>query len=554
MTGENAAPSQPFGGKYRPIAILGQGGMARVLLTVTQSGPGVHKLLVVKELKADLVHDAEFVAMFVDEARLAARLNHPNVLTTYEIGEANGAPFLVMEYLDGQPLHAVLPRIGRAAMPLAMHLHVLLKALEGLHYAHELCDFDGSPMHAVHRDVSPQNVFVCYDGQIKLLDFGIAKTSGSIARTEAGMFKGKLGYIAPEQITSPTVDRRADVFSVGVMLWEALARRRLTAGDSEAIVVSKRTSGIFPRIEDFNPDAPRDLVRICERAMALSPDDRFPTAEAMRAALEAAVIAAGMRVTDHEVGDLVTRAFSVERAKIQTDILAQLASATLSGSYPHVDLPNLSRESTPASAAISTATPELARAPAGISPRSVPPGEPATLTLSRIARPRHGRASLPWLVGGGLAALIGVLGGVALVVQRSRAATSAPAATAAPTARQTTALPAPPEAPASITVDVRVHPTSTRLSLDDTPLGAGPFHASVPKDGRTHELRASAPGYLPQERSAVFDRSVDLSITLVAVPPDVRPTVTGAGTDTAGADLKTSPHPKHSIDEKDPYK
>jgi serine/threonine-protein kinase len=222
MTGESGAPATSFGGKYRPIATLGQGGMARVLLTVAQSGPGVHKLLVVKELKPDLVKDAEFVTMFVDEARLAARLNHPNVLTTYEIGESGGAPFLVMEYLEGQPLHAVLPRVGRTAMPLTAHLAILQKALAGLHYAHELRDFDGSPMNVVHRDVSPQNVFVCYDGQVKLLDFGIAKASGSVARTETGVFKGKLGYIAPEQITSPTVDRRADVFSVGVMLWEAL--------------------------------------------------------------------------------------------------------------------------------------------------------------------------------------------------------------------------------------------------------------------------------------------------------------------------------------------
>lgn len=554
MTGQGATPLQAFGGKYRPIAILGQGGMARVLLTVTQSGPGVHKLLVVKELKPELVGDAEFVAMFIDEARLAARLSHPNVLATYEVGETNGAPFLVMEYLDGQPLHAVLPRVGRAAMPLSVHLHVLREALAGLHYAHELCDFDGSPMHAVHRDVSPQNVFVCYDGQVKLLDFGIAKTSGSIARTEAGMFKGKLGYIAPEQITSPTVDRRADIFSVGVMLWEALARRRLTAGDSEAIVVSKRTAGNFPRIEDFNPDAPRELVRICERAMALSPDARFPTAEAMRADLEAFMAAAGMRVAGHEVGELVARAFSAERAKIQAAVLERLASATISGAFPHVELPNLSRESTPASAPISMAPSGIAGAPAGAPPRSVPPGEPATLTLSRVARPRLGRASLPWLVGGGLAALIGVLGGVALVVQRSRPAPSAPAATAAPTARQTANGPAPPETAASITVDVRVQPASARLSLDHTPVGTGSFHASVPKDGLTHALHASAPGYLPQERSAVFDRSVEITMALAPAPRAVPGSATAAGTDTAGADLKTAPHPKHSIDEKDPYK
>src|SRR5581483_1762570 len=199
-------------------------------------------------------------------------------------------------YLEGQALHAILPRVGRTKMSLPAHLWIICKCLAGLQYAHDLRDFDGTPLHVVHRDVSPQNIFVCYDGQVKLLDFGIAKAAGSAARTETGVFKGKLGYISPEQITGEPVDHRADIFSVGVMLWEALTWRRLTAGDPEAVVLSKRTSGAFPRVKDINPEAPSELARICEKAMELKSEHRWPNAHAMQSAIEEFMHTSGMRV------------------------------------------------------------------------------------------------------------------------------------------------------------------------------------------------------------------------------------------------------------------
>jgi eukaryotic-like serine/threonine-protein kinase len=208
-------------GRYQLITKLGHGGMARVLLMVARGRSGVSKLLVVKELLAEIKEDPEFLAMFLDEARLAARLNHPNVVQTYEVSEDGPTPVIVMEYLEGQSLAAVLNRIGRAQMPLQLHLHILLQALTGLHYAHELRDFDGTPLGVVHRDVSPQNIFVTYEGQVKLVDFGIAKASSSSGRTRTGVFKGKVAYASPEQTASSTVDRRSDVFAVGVMRWRS---------------------------------------------------------------------------------------------------------------------------------------------------------------------------------------------------------------------------------------------------------------------------------------------------------------------------------------------
>ena len=179
-------------GKYQLIGELGHGGMAKVYLALAAGPAGFNKLVVIKQILTELGEDSDFLAMFLDEARLAARLNHPNVVQTNEVGEDNGRYFLCMEYLEGQPLNRVLTRLVTKAtlgsrLPLAQLLRILSDALSGLHYAHELCDFDGSPLSVVHRDMSPHNIFVTYSGQVKLVDFGIAKAQSSSVETRAGI-------------------------------------------------------------------------------------------------------------------------------------------------------------------------------------------------------------------------------------------------------------------------------------------------------------------------------------------------------------------------------
>lgn len=529
--------------------------MATVLLTVMQSAPGVNKLLVVKALKPELVSDTEFVTMFVDEARLAARLNHPNVVQTYEIGDSHDGPFLVMEYLEGQALHAILPRVGRTKMSLPAHLFVITKCLAGLQYAHDLRDFDGTPLQVVHRDVSPQNIFVCYDGQVKLLDFGIAKAAGSAARTETGVFKGKLGYISPEQITGEPVDHRADIFSVGVMLWEALTWRRLTAGDPEAVVLSKRTSGAFPRVKDINPDAPPELARICEKAMELKSEHRWPNAHAMQTAIEEFMHTSGMRVSEREVGHIVGEAFSTERGKIRAAIEAQLASATMSGSFPRQVISLATADasgSTPPPGMVQTRQAPLS---SPVMPKSVAPPDPSSVTLNHFAQPAY-RTMLPWIIGGGLAALIGIVSGIVIVANR-HSSTDPIGSASAPTTRPTATTPATNDvAPEACDVQVKVSPSNAKLTLDGAPLAGNPFHANYPRDGSQHKIRATAPGYFPEERAIAFDRDTSIEIALKPVPagtyvPPTQPQPTDTG---MGVDIKRDPRPKHTIDEKDPYK
>src|SRR5687768_15373108 len=245
--------------------------MAEVYLAVLKGSAGFNKLQVLKVLRCDQqeLERAELVRMFQDEARLAARLNHPNIVQSYEVGSENGHDFIAMEYLDGQPLNQVRQRdfAKSGDFPLEMQLFVLCQVLEALEYAHTLADYDGRPLHIVHRDVSPQNVFVTFAGQTKLVDFGIAKTLDS-CQTRVGVVKGKVHYMAPEQIAGQKVDHRADLFSVGVMLWEAIARRRMHDKDSVYEIMRKVAMAELPRIRDVASDVPEELERILNRALA----------------------------------------------------------------------------------------------------------------------------------------------------------------------------------------------------------------------------------------------------------------------------------------------
>src|SRR6188768_690284 len=255
-------------GKYRTLFELGQGGTATVSLAVARGPEGFRKLFVVKQLRSVYAQDPDFRAMFMTEARLSARLNHPHVVQVYEVFEREATPIILMEYIDGQTLDTVLT-LSEPKLPLDLHLRILADVLSGLHYSHELLDLKHEPLNVVHRDVSPHNVMVSYEGVVKVLDFGIAKLSGSTVETEAGVIKGKLRYMPPEQIAGEDVDRRADVFAVGVMLWEALSGSKLWKGLSDATIMNRVLHGQIPLpTSSGGADIPPELVAICMRALA----------------------------------------------------------------------------------------------------------------------------------------------------------------------------------------------------------------------------------------------------------------------------------------------
>lgn len=288
------APSQELEGpiqfgRYTVLARLGSGGMAEVLLAMFRGDHGFQKLVVLKRMHAQLASDEHFVRMFLDEARLAARLNHPNVVGTSEVGEVGGVYFLAMEYLEGLSFDRVARHFfsGNSTIPLGFLLKVMCDILEGLHHAHELRDYDGRPLRVVHRDVTPSNIFVTVDGVAKVLDFGIAKAAMQDEATRTGTLKGKLSYMAPEQFYPDPIDRRADLWALGVVLWEMCTGRRLFKGANDAATYRNIVSAEVPSVSRYRGDAPASLDAVIHAALSRDRDARYPDAEAMRRALHA---------------------------------------------------------------------------------------------------------------------------------------------------------------------------------------------------------------------------------------------------------------------------
>ena len=302
--------------KRRLLLELGRGGMGTVYLAATSGPGGFQKLSVVKRLTPDLACDPDFLKMFLDEARLAARLNHPNIVQTLEVGADERGHFIEMEYMEGQSLQTLVRGAAKShALTTPLAIWILAQTLAGLHHAHELTAYDGTALHVVHRDVSPHNVFVTYDGAVKLLDFGIAKAADSSSRTATGVFKGKLHYMAPEQVLLRPVDRRADVFAVGVILWQLLTGERLWGGLADHEVVEKLADGCIPSPRSLAPEVPEDLDAICMRALAATPDERYATAADFEAALEDHLERSGARPTPRQLGKVLCAFFRLERFK-----------------------------------------------------------------------------------------------------------------------------------------------------------------------------------------------------------------------------------------------
>ncbi|MCU0656961.1 MAG: serine/threonine protein kinase [Polyangiaceae bacterium] len=457
-------------GKYRVVGLLGRGGMAEVALVVAGDREATSKLLVVKRILEEHAADPEFVTMFMDEARLALRLNHPNVVQTFEVDSEEHVPFLTMEFLAGQPLNKMMlsERSRHSSMPLAMKVHLVSQWLQGLQHAHTLCDYDGTPLQVVHRDISPHNLFVTYDGVAKVVDFGIAKAAGRMQQTQAGISgpKGKARYMAPEQARNEEVDHRADVFAMGIVLVELLTRQRFWPLNIDEI--SLLLELFHNRIPSFIPPEglPPGLTAIVQRAIAPDAADRFPSAEAFRLALDDLCLQEGFRVSSAEVAAWMKESFSLDRERLQEQIRQALARLNAPASAP-------------------AAPPEAAPEPAAVPP----------------APSRH----LPLLLG---ALTVGVfLGGFALSRTRvtrgdGQALPSASAALAPPPASAEPPAPSPAPLVVSATPAPSASASATPGASARPVAPASPVASSAVRPGRPRP--APSPDPSPRQPPPLF--------------------------------------------------
>ncbi len=336
--------------RYELLAELAAGGMATVYLARLGGAGGFQRLYAIKKLHPHLAHEREFVEMFLDEARLAARIHHPNVVPILEVCTNDVGYYLVMEYIEGESLARLLSRCASRGerIPWKIGAKVVLDSLAGLDAAHTLTDDFGEPLNIVHRDVSPQNVMVGVDGTARITDFGVARAASRLTTTRAGQLKGKLGYMAPEQAQGENIDRRADIFAMGVILWETLAGRRLfkVRGDSsDAELLNRLLYEPIPRLSESVTDVHPAFDEICAKALDRRLSARFSTCAEFADALEAACRSAGAVASTREVAAFVDEVAGPEIAA-QREIVRNWVARSQIGSVQRTDGATPSQTST----------------------------------------------------------------------------------------------------------------------------------------------------------------------------------------------------------------
>jgi serine/threonine protein kinase len=448
------AALESFGrfGRYTLLRPIASGGMAEVHLASFRGAAGVETLVAIKRILLEHARDPEFVAMFLNEARIAATLHHANVVQAYDFGCEDGRYFLAMEYLRGQDARRIVQELaqGGRRIPLAIATAIGIGAAAGLHYLHEKRDAAGQPLGLVHRDVSPANIFLTEDGIVKLVDFGIAKAVRGTGETRAGTLKGKVSYLSPEQCRSERLDRRSDVFSLAIVLWELTVGRRLFDGGSDLTTLNAIDRCDPPRPSRLVPRYPRELERILVKGLARDRDRRYQTAAEMQDDLEAFARAHRLAVAQGSVSSFVR---------------------TLSGARDHLTVAAVEPEN--------DLTPPAARAPSD--GRGGPRGRTRVLRPSPwsapalVWPPRRHRAPLAAL---GLLALAAIGGLPALWFAHRRAPTGA-----APPIAASLAKARPPRETGSAAP--LIHPVVSAAAPPSSP--ADPPGAPAPAPRKKHD-------------------------------------------------------------------
>jgi serine/threonine protein kinase len=330
-------------GRYVLLDRIGAGGMADVFRAIMPGVEGFQRTFVVKRILAERAKSPYFVEMFIQEARINAILHHPNIVQVFDFGNVGGTYFLAMEYVRGRDVSAILRRLreGERPCPVGVATFIAHEVAQALAYAHALAGPDGRRLDIIHRDVSPANIICQRAGGVKLLDFGIAKALGEpeVEKTGQGLFKGKLSYVAPERIKDQPLDGRSDLFSLGVVLWELLAGRKLFRGKSDFQTLKNVAEMEVPAPSSLRPDVPPELDRIVARVLARDPADRYPTGQALAEDLDG--VLAALRYQTRALPDLLQKVFGSELSsrqiptgKLAAELLAACAAETSIGTAP----------------------------------------------------------------------------------------------------------------------------------------------------------------------------------------------------------------------------
>ena len=418
-------------GQYLLLKKIATGGMAELFLGKQIGIEGFEKPVVLKRILSHLAENDEFTTMFLDEARVAARLNHPRIVQIFDLGQEGDAYFIAMEYIRGHDLRKLVKRAQtlREPLPLAFAVQILVGVLEGLDHAHRKTDERGRPINLVHRDVSPQNILVSYEGDVKLVDFGIAKASTQIYQTRVGILKGKYAYMSPEQAQGKPVDRRSDIFAAGILLWEITTGQRLFRQASEIETLRKVIDCQIETPSSVDPEYPQELEKIVLRALEKETVNRFQDAREMQLALTDFMKSRGMVASSARLAEYMRRLFAKE-IEVATEEVRILLEARPDTPLPQLPMPPelpQSDQRTPPSSSKN----EPPQAPASRASMPPFPRSPAALKMGAASSPTlntgtpSGGAPSGGTPGGG-AANASTLNAAATAGQ-SRAATPAPA-------------------------------------------------------------------------------------------------------------------------------
>jgi serine/threonine protein kinase len=440
--------------RYELLGEIASGGMATVYLARLTGMGGFQRFVAMKRLHPHLASEKEFVEMFLDEARIAARIHHPNVVPILEVGASSVGYYLVMEYIEGDTLARILARSASSGkrLPAPIAIRVAIDMLSGLHAAHELHDDTNQPVNLVHRDVSPQNVLVGQDGIARITDFGVARAASRLTATRVGQLKGKIAYMAPEQAAgSEELDRRADVFSAGIVIWESLAQKRLFKAENEAATLSRVIAEPVPLLTQISPQISKEVSAVVMRALDRDRDKRFASCATFADALEAAATGRDGVATPRELAAYVNEVMGEEIAQQRDNVRAWLAHSEPTGAAVP-DLPSGIIPSSSVSAAAMSIPGFIEASRSGV-----------TGSLSVVQQQKRSR--VPLVLGGLL--LFGLLGAGGFMLTRSARTASAVGAPAP----ESSSAPGPSLAPAASAVAAPV-PASAAPLPPPTPASA----------------------------------------------------------------------------------